>query len=127
VIWHPKLRDFGGKMARRVRSRRFWERVVAAAEAGERTHAAVAAQFGIGQAALGYWLAKLRRERAEGRRRISARLLPVRIAGTRDPREHREVKAMIEIAVSGAAVRFPEGTEPRYIAALLVAMRSVPC
>lgn len=104
---------------RSSKSREFWEGVVAAAESGTGTRREIARRFGVGLPALGYWLAKVRRER--GQHSTSLRLLPVRVAGAGD-------SAAIQIALDGnVALRFQAGTDPDYLAALVRAIRSATC
>lgn len=97
----------------RAKSRAFWERVVAEAEAcGSQSEAA--RRHGVSQSGLGYWVRKLVAERP---RAAEPRLLPVRVTGT-VPMPRR-----MGLIVDDLRIEFDEGTEPAYLAAIAKALR----
>jgi len=83
-----------------------------------------------GLAALQYWICKLRRE-AEGARRPPAaasselRLVPVRVAPqTTATFEHA---GRVEVRFGGLSIRVPMGSDPRYVASVVAAMKATAC
>jgi len=102
-------------MKRTIRSREFWEKAVARAEASGLTRAVVANELGVGLAALTYWLGKLRAER----RQSEHPLVPVRVVTTEPVAQEQ-----LELEVAGVVVRFSPGTSPEYVAQLAGALRA---
>lgn len=97
--------------------RRFWKRLAAVAERSELSHSEVAARHGVSVSALRSWIYRLRRERGRGASG-EPRLLPVRI--TTAP----AVRESVEVVVGEILIRVPAGTDPRYVADLLAALRA---
>ena len=102
------------------RGREFWTKVVDEYEAtsGE-THAEFAARHRVEKATFERWLYLLRGERAELVANRKVRLLPVQVAVG-----HDEQDVLVELG-GGLGVRVAVGTDPRYVAALVTALR--PC
>jgi transposase-like protein len=99
--------------------RGFWKRVVAEAEASERTHAQIAARHGVQVAALRSWIYRLRREGERGgSTNAPARLLPVRVTALPAARE------TIDVESGDVTLRVPVGCDPEYVASLLRAVRT---
>ena len=116
-----------------------WVRLVADYEASDLTQREYASERGISFSNLRNWIYKLRRESRPlvqvapevsgqepprvGPERAS-RLVPVRVvASAPKARSDEAAPAMLELAMpSGAAVRFPVGTDPAYLRALLAAL-----
>ena len=99
-------------MAKSKRGPDFWATVVAEARAGAESLAAVAAKHRVTEAALQYHLyAKPKREK----QRKSVAVLPVRVAS-----EAR----LFSVELDGSLrLRFAEGCDPAYIAALIAKLR----
>jgi transposase-like protein len=98
------------------RDRKFWERAVATAEAGELSHADVAARFGVRVRTLRSWIYRLRRERRTAPV-PQVRLLPVEV--TPSP-----PAAALIVRVGDVVLEVPTGTAPAYVAALITALRA---
>jgi transposase-like protein len=106
-------------MKSRQQSREFWEKAVARAESSGRTRAVSAKELGVGLPALGYWIFRLRAERAGATRRSPAQaFVPVRTAQSRPVNSER-----LELEVGGVVVRFCSSTTPEYVAKLAGALR----
>jgi hypothetical protein len=86
----------------------FWEKVLAAVDAGD-TQGVVAARFGVSTASIRYWLTRRRREG-------QPQFLPVRVTPVG--------VARIELEVGGVLVRLVDGAAPAYVAELVRALRS---
>lgn len=95
------------------RGRAFWERAVREVEGGA-SQTSVAAKCGVASSTVGYWVRRLRRERAGKEVPPSSALVAVRVAGEMRPR--------VDVTVSGARVQFDEGTDPAYVAAVVRAL-----
>lgn len=99
-------------------NRVFWQRVIAAVEAGG-SHAEVAARHGVSIGALRSWLYKLRKERSTSATAPTLRLLPVTVqAGP------AEATFGLDVDAAGYRLRFAPGTDPRYVAVVLRALVS---
>ena len=99
------------------RGRPYWERVVAAAEAEGASQREVAARFGVRLSTLRTWIYRLRREAREAQSTTPpVRVLPVAVTGLPPARG-------LEVRVGEFAVAVPEGADPRYVAALVRALR----
>jgi hypothetical protein len=73
-------------------------------------------------AAFQYWYYRKAKKHSESAAKLSNSFLPVEVVGSAAPRGAAGVG--IEIAVAdGVLVRLPPGTEPRYLAELLRALR----
>lgn len=99
-------------MAKSKKGPDFWASVVSEARAGAASLAAIAAKHGVTEAALQYHLyAKPKREKL----RQSVAVLPVRVAS-----EAR----LFSVELDGSLrLRFAEGCDPTYIAALIAKLR----
>lgn len=91
-----------------ARGEKFWEKVLAALDAGD-TQGAVAERFGVSVSAVRYWVARRRRAG-------TPEILPVRVA--------MRSNAGLELEVGGVVVRLPDGADPAYVAELVRALRS---
>ena len=97
-------------------NRVFWQRVIAAVEAGG-AHAEVAARHGVSVGALRSWLYKLRKERGAAAASPPLRLLPVTVQA-----EPVEAAFGLEVDAGGYRLRFAPGADPRYVAAIVRAL-----
>ena len=97
-------------------NRVFWQRVIAAVEAGG-AHAEVAARHGVSVGALRSWLYKLRKEQGGPATSPTLRLLPVTVQAA-----PTEAAFGLEIEAGGYRLRFAPGADPRYVAAVLRAL-----
>jgi len=92
----------------------FWAGVVAEARQGAIPRAQVAAKHGVSDAALKYHLYKS--PRRMGAKGGALALLPVRLSGTAAKQVELELNA-------GLRLRFEEGCDPTYVAALISRLR----
>jgi len=100
-----------------VRGVEFWATAVAEAQKGAIPRSQVAAKYGVTEAALKYHLYKSPR-RASTKSDALA-LLPVRLSGT--------TAKQVEVELGpGLRLRFDEGCDPAYVAALVGRLRK-PC
>ena len=90
------------------RGEKFWERVLAALDAGE-TQRGVAERFGVSVSAVRYWV-------AQRRHAGTPEILPVRVT----PRSN----VGLELEIGEVVVRLPETVDPAYVAELVRALRS---
>ncbi len=116
-----------------------WKKLVADFEAGDLTQREFASERGISFSNLRNWIYRLRKEarplvevaptssrqapkRVESRR--ASRLVPVRVlASAPKARSVEPASVLLELALpSGVAVRFPPGTDPSYLRALIAAL-----
>ena len=116
-----------------------WKKLVADYEASELTQREFASERGVSFSNLRNWIYRLRQESrplvtkapassgqapTRGPRKERSRLVPVRVVASAP--KARLVEAMpqlLELALpSGVLVRFPPGTEPSYLRALLSAL-----
>jgi transposase-like protein len=97
-------------------NRVFWQRVIAAVEAGG-AHAEVAARHGVSVGALRSWLYKLRKERGGAAASPTLRLLPVTMQA-----EAVAPSVGLDVEVGDYRLRFAPGTDPRYVAAVVHAL-----
>ena len=101
-------------MATPTKGSDFWAAVVAEAQAGAETHAAVAAKHGVTEAALKYHFYKARKP-AAARNRMP--MLPVRVGVGDDAR-------LFSVEMGGSLrLRFAEGCDPAYVAAVIAKLR----
>ena len=120
-----------------------WTKLVADYEASELTQREFATERGISFSNLRNWIYRLRKETRplvpepakvsgqapeRGAATEGSRLLPVRVVGSA-ARPRRAVvaaavgDALLELALpSGARLRFPTGTDPKYVRALAAAL-----
>lgn len=106
-------------MAKRRQGRGFWTKLISEFESngdGE-SHAAFAARRGIRLTTFRTWLYRLRLQGAPRAKR-AVRVLPVTVVGA--DRSSRE----LSIDCNGVALHFAADTDPSYVAALVVALRS---
>jgi transposase-like protein len=97
-----------------VRGAEFWETAIAEARKGAIPRSQVAAKHGVSDAALKYHLYKSPR-RASTKSDALA-LLPVRLSGT--------AAKQVEVELGpGLRLRFDEGCDPAYVAALVGRLR----
>lgn len=117
-----------------------WTRLVADFEASELTQREFATERGISFSNLRNWLYRLRKESrplvpesakvsGQAAERVKAktgsRLLPVRVVASAAPkaRQQGEANGLLELALpSGARLRFPTGTDLKYLRALAAAL-----
>ena len=105
--------------------RRYWSTLIARYEGSGLSQAKFAVEAGVGEAIFRYWLYKTRRERTAlvERPRVAddVRLMPVQI---RRP----SGQLRIEVRVADVRVLAPVGTDPAYLADVLIALkRSAAC
>ena len=100
-------------MAVTAKRAEFWAAVVAEAQAGDASRAAVATKHGVTEAALKYHFYKARKPAVKAKR---VPMLPVRIGGG------EAAQVSIELGPS-LRVRFAEGCDPAYVAALIAKLR----
>lgn len=100
-------------MAKASKGAEFWATVVAEAQAGEASHTAIAAKHGVTESALKYHFYKARSQPAAAKR---VSMLPVRIG------DGEGAQVSIELGPS-LRVRFAEGCDPAYVAALIAKLR----
>lgn len=100
-------------MARSLKGQEFWSAVVAEARAGGASHKDIAAKHGVTEAALKYHFYRARKQRPASKR---VEMLPVRV-GDRDARQ-----IVVELGAS-LCLRFAEGCDPAYVAALVAKLR----
>lgn len=96
----------------------FWERACGEVERGA-TVSEVAGRLGVRAGTLSWWLWKLRREAPKRGRRRHAEFLPVVVA---EP--SRSVPAVVELKAVGVRLRVEAGTDVRYVADLVAAIRA---
>ncbi len=116
-----------------------WKRLVADFEASDLTQREFASERGISFSNLRNWIYRLRKEARPlveapaaspsqapppAPRKERSRLVPVRVvASAAKPRLVEPASALLELALpSGAVLRFPPGTEPNYLRALVSAL-----
>lgn len=104
-------------MARRTAEQ--WAEIVAAAEQAGASHAEVAAKHRVSLSALRYHVYKARKspDSKPGR----PRLLPVRVGAA------PAAPALLEAQVGAVRLRFAEGCNPSYVAAVLSALSDASC
>jgi len=114
-----------------------WTKLVADFEASDLTQREFASERGVSFSNLRNWIYRLRKESrplvevapassGQGPRRETgkrgSRLVPVRVVASA-PKAPVEASSLLELALpSGVAVRFPAGTDPFYLHALLAAL-----
>jgi hypothetical protein len=100
-------------MTRTARASDFWATVVAEAQTGAESHAAIAAKHGVTEAALKYHFYKALKAPASARKQVS--MLPVRVG---------DEARLISVELGGSLrLRFAEGCDPSYVAALVAKLR----
>jgi hypothetical protein len=120
-------------MSRNEEKSRQWQSLVAKFEQAGASQAEFVAAAGVSLPAFRYWLYKIRAATggraaaAPARSRIASdggevRLLPVELR--RGPRVEA---AVVEIDVATLRLRISAGTDPRYVASLVGALREVEC
>jgi len=113
-------------MSQREQTRRYWQSVVARYERAGISQAEFARQADVSLSTLQYWLYKLRRETpvlVAATPADSPRLLPVVVDAT--PADRSET--LVEVEVSDMRVRLAGTPDPRYVAALVEALRALAC
>lgn len=105
-------------MAHARRDRGFWEGARADVERGAKV-ADVARRLGVRAGTLSWWLWKLRRQAPKPRRQRRTEFLPVVLAGP-----VRAAPAAIELEAGGVRLRVEVGTDVRYVAAMVAALRA---
>src|SRR5690606_39048303 len=105
----------GWRVANHRRRRDYWVGLIAELEAGASVEE-VARRHRVKEGTLKWWRTQIRREMREG-----GRLLPV--VQRSDGTEARS-SAAIEIRVGSVSVHVEPGTDERYVAALLSALRN---
>ena len=116
-----------------------WTRLVADFEVSDLSQREFASERGISLSNLRYWIYRLRKESrplvtetaersGQGPEQAKARpgspLLPVRVVASAPKARHpREADGLLELALpSGARLRFPAGTDLKYLRALAAAL-----
>jgi hypothetical protein len=99
-------------MAKAAKASEFWATVVAEAQAGAESHAAIASKHGVTEAALKYHFYKARKPAARAKQ---VAVLPVRVGD-----EARLIS--VELG-SSLRLRFAEGCDQGYVAALVAKLR----
>jgi sirohydrochlorin ferrochelatase len=111
-------------MKAREKKRRYWSSVVARYERSGQSQAMFTTEAGVAVAAFRYWLYRLRRERTavtmagHSRGSDEVRLVPVEVR--QSPAEGR-----LDLRTAGLRVLMPIGTDPRYVAHVVAALRDV--
>jgi hypothetical protein len=101
-------------MAKSHRGKEFWAALVAEVEKGELPRVHVAAKHGVSDDALKYHLYKARNAKAPKTKALA--LLPVRLSGT--------ASKQLDLDLGGGLrLRFEEGCEPAYVAAIVSRLR----
>jgi len=100
--------------------RGFWERACGEVERGA-TVSEVARRLGVRAGTLSWWRWNLRRQEPEPRRKKRTAFLPVVVAEPTHP-----TATAVEVEASGVRLRVEVGTDIRYVAALVAAIRA-PC
>jgi hypothetical protein len=99
-------------MARASKRSEFWAAVVAEAQAGAESHAAIAAKHGVTEAALKYHFYKAQKRPVVAKQ---VPMLPVRVG---------DEARLISVELGGSLrLRFAEGCDPAYVAALVAKLR----
>jgi hypothetical protein len=116
-----------------------WTKLIADFEGSDLTQREFASQRGISYSNLRNWIYRLRKESrplveaapasssqapARAPAKKHSRLVPVRVVGSAPKARRDEARGqLLELALpSGVAVRFPAGTEPSYLRALIAAL-----
>jgi transposase-like protein len=99
------------------RGREYWSQLVKEIESGERV-AEVARRNRVQAKTLSWWRWKLGGSRTRARRAINTRLLPVVVSEAQT-----RVDTIIELRVRDVVVRIAGGSDVRYVAALVDALR----
>ena len=116
-----------------------WTKLVADFEVSDLSQREFATERGISLSNLRYWIYRLRKEsrplvteasehsgqgREQAKARPGSRLLPVRVvASAPKARREGEANGLLELALpSGARLRFPAGTDLKYLRALAAAL-----
>jgi transposase-like protein len=100
-------------MSKSQRGAEFWAAVVAEVKKGDLSRVQVAAKHGVSDAALKYHLYKTVPTKT---RKSSPELLPVRLSGS--------APKQVEFEFSGGLrLRFDEGSDPAYVAAIVSRLR----
>lgn len=90
-----------------------WEKLVEELKTSGLTQDAFAARHGVSVNTLQFWIYKLRREEK------APRFVPVHVVASSAPARRSEA-GWLELATrSGHLLRFAEGTDPKYLAAVL--------
>lgn len=99
-------------MAKAARRPEFWAAIVAEAQAGGAPHAEIAAKHGVTESAFKYHFYKARKQPATAKR---VPVLPVRVS---------DEARLISVELGGSLrLRFAEGCDPAYVAALVAKLR----
>ena len=112
-------------MKKRGETRRFWTEVVSRYMRAGQPQKEFAADHDVGLAALRYWICKLRREAKAAKVGPELRLLPVRVEPQTVATAERA--GQVEIRLGDLSVRVSVGTDPRYLASIVAAVRAAPC
>jgi len=81
------------------------------------------AKHDLSLAAFQYWMYRKAKKHSESAAKLSESFLPIEVVGSAAP-SARPGGAVVEIALAaGIMVRLPAGTDPRYLADLLRALR----
>lgn len=99
-------------MAKAGQRPEFWAALVAEALAGGASHAEIAARHGVTESALKYYFYKARKQPPTAKR---VAVLPVRVG---------DEARLISVELGGSLrLRFAEGCDPGYVAALVAKLR----
>ncbi len=115
-----------------------WTKLVADFEVSDLSQREFATERGISLSNLRYWIYLLRKESRplvteasersgrgpeQAKARPGSRLLPVRVVASAPKARHPETNGLLELALpSGARLRFPAGTDLKYLRALAAAL-----
>lgn len=127
-------------MTSKRRSREFWAKLVKQCDRRGATVSGVAHEHGVRPRTLSWWRWRLGREDGEGhqgraqkrhrRQAKQIRVLPVEVADVQLPTPAADFPSDIEMLElqlsSGLVLRFREGTNPTYLAAVLQSLQA-PC
>jgi transposase len=115
-----------------------WTKLVADFEVSDLSQREFATQRGISLSNLRYWIYRLRKESRplvteeakrsgqapeRGAIKEGSRLVPVRVVASAPKARRPEAEGLLELALpSGTRLRFPAGTDPKYLRALAAAL-----
>ena len=114
-------------MKRGEKARQFWKGIVDLYVGSGQLQTAFAAEHKVGLHMFRYWIYKLRREGAGAQATPEMRLVPVRVETPAQPRVGAAGEERLDIRVAGLSIRVRTGTDPRYVASVVAALRAAGC
>jgi transposase-like protein len=122
-----KCRGDGELVAMQRRPREFWVGLVQQFKGSGLTQAAFAAQQGVSDKTLSYWIGRVKKERQK-----PPAFLPVRMAKAPAPLQEPPAQPPRRAAVKavlpdGLRLYFGKHASSRYVARVLCALRALPC